>query len=108
MQELDVIALMIKHPKFAGEKERRIATLLYAGEHTALEFRQRRTLLARHLPIDLTIDVGAGNKRLPITRIYVGPGPSQEVSRISVGDLLLKFGYQNIPVEASKVPYRVP
>jgi DUF2971 family protein len=103
--ELGPFASIIKHPKFSSEKERRIVTLLQAGEHTQLEFRQRRTLLARHLPIDLT--VGAA-KRLPLTRVYVGPGPTQRVSQVSVADLLLKYGYQGMPVELSKVPYRVP
>ena len=105
--ELEIFACIIKHPKFSGEAERRITTLFQAGEHQALEFRQKRTLLARHLPLDLTIAAHDG-KRLPITRIYVGPGPAQQVSRVGVGDLLLKCGYQNITVEMSKVPYRVP
>jgi DUF2971 family protein len=103
--ELGPFAAIIKHPTFSSERERRIVTLLQAGEHTQLEFRQRRTLLARHLPIDLA--VGAA-KRLPLTRIHVGPGPTQRVSQVSVGDLLLKYGYQGVPVELSKVPYRVP
>jgi hypothetical protein len=105
--ELDIFACLIKHPKFSGEAERRITTTLQPGEHSKLEFRQKRTLLARHLPLDFTIGA-TGEKRLPITRIYVGPGPSHQVCRISVGDLLLKHGYQGIKVEVSKVPYRVP
>jgi Protein of unknown function (DUF2971) len=105
--ELGLFASIIKHPKFSSEKERRIVTLLQEGEHTQLEFRQKRTLLARHLPIDLTVDVGTA-KRLPLTRVYIGPGPTQRVSQVSVGDLLLKYGYQGIPVELSRVPYRVP
>lgn len=105
--ELDILACVIKHPKFSGEVERRITTLLQQGEHLALEFRQKRTLLARHLPLDLTIKTN-GSRRLPITRVYVGPGPSQQVSKIGVGDLLLQTGYDGISVEMSKVPYRVP
>lgn len=105
--ELDIFACLIKHPKFSGEAERRITTMLQPGEHARLEFSQKRTLLARHLPLDLTI-AADGQKRLPISRIYVGPGPSRQVSRISVGDLLLKCGYENIKVELSQVPYRVP
>ena len=49
-----------------------------------------------------------GVRLLPITRIYVGPGQSQKVSKISVGDLLVQRKYKDIPVELSKVPYRVP
>jgi hypothetical protein len=105
--ELDIFASLIKHPKFSGEAERRVMTVLQLDEHTRLEFRQKRTLLARHLPLDLTI-AADGQKRLPLTRIYVGPGPSRQVSRISVGDLLLKCGYRGVKVELSAVPYRVP
>jgi hypothetical protein len=47
-------------------------------------------------------------KLLPLTRVYVGPGPNQRVSQVSVGDLLLKHGYAGVPIELSKVPYRVP
>ena len=97
----------MKHPKFSGELERRIATLLQAGEHSQLVFRQKRTLLARHLPLSLTGEID-GAQRLPISRIYVGPGPSRTVSKISVGDLLVQQGYRGVPVEISKVPYRVP
>src|SRR5437660_12575265 len=43
--ELDIFACVIKHPKFSIEAERRITTLLRAGEHGLLEFRQKRTLL---------------------------------------------------------------
>jgi hypothetical protein len=71
-----------------------------------LEFRQKRTLLARHLPLDLTFPVD-GKRRLPITRIYVGPGPVQQVSKISVGDLLAKNGYEGIVIEKSSCPYRL-
>jgi hypothetical protein len=105
--ELSIIAAVVKHPKFSGEAERRIATLLQDGEHNQLVFRQKRTLLARHLPLDLAAETD-GVRRLPITRIYVGPGSAQKVSKISVGDLLVQSGYVGIPVELSKVPYRIP
>jgi hypothetical protein len=52
--ELDIFACLIKYPKFSGEAERRIVTL-QMGEHELLKFRQKRTLLARHLPLDLAI-----------------------------------------------------
>ena len=104
---LSITAANVKHPQLTGEAERRIVTLLQPGEHQQLEFRQKRTLLARHLPIDLSTGEAAA-RRLPIARIYVGPGPAQKVSKISVGDLLLKYGYQSIAVEISSVPYRMP
>jgi hypothetical protein len=107
--ELNYIAALVKHPKFLSEAERRISTNLRPGEHDQLEFRQKRTLLARHLPVDLASETD-GVRRLPITRISVGPGPSlgQKATRIAVSDLLLQCRYQNVPVELSCVPYRVP
>jgi Protein of unknown function (DUF2971) len=104
--ELDIFACLIKHPKFDREQERRITTRLQPGEHMQLEFRQKRTLLARHLPVSLT--VGTDNPRLPITQVYVGPGPAQRISQVSVGDALKKFYYDGVPVKLSSVPYRVP
>lgn len=105
--QLDIFASITKHPKFVSEMERRIVTSLQPGEQKDLEFRQKRTLLARHLPIDLTNEVDSV-KRLPLSRICVGPGPAQRVSQVGIGDLLLKFGYPGIPVELSAVPYRIP
>ncbi|SHH32198.1 DUF2971 domain-containing protein [Bradyrhizobium erythrophlei] len=102
--EMDIFACITKHPAFAAEKERRIITRLNNGETNLLEFRQKQTLLARHLPIDLRVSAGL----LPITRICVGPGPAQRVSQVSVGDLLIKAGYSDIPVTLSTVPFRIP
>lgn len=104
---LSITAANVKHPQFSSEAERRMVTLLQPGEHVQLEFRQKRTLLARHLPVDLITGEGEA-RRLPITRVYVGPGPAQKVSKISVGDLLLKYGHQNVDVELSNIPYRLP
>ena len=71
--ELDIFACITKHPAFAAEHERRIILRLNPNETNRLEFRQKQTLLARHLPIDLRGSDGL----LPITRICVGPGPAQ-------------------------------
>jgi hypothetical protein len=101
--EMDIFACMTKHPSFASETERRILTAFAVGETGQLEFRQKQTLLARHLPLDLRND-----GRLPITRICIGPGPAQRVSQVSVGDLLIKTGYVGIPVTLSSVPFRIP
>jgi hypothetical protein len=101
--ELDIYACILKHPKFAGERERRIVTGFRDADLPHLVFSQKKTLLARHLPIDLRLETGL----LPITRIYVGPGPAQRVSQVGVGTLLKQQGY-DIPVVISAVPYRVP
>lgn len=101
--ELDVYASILKHPKFAGERERRIITGFRDEDLSHLIFLQKQTLLARHLPINLCLDTGL----LPITRIFVGPGPAQRVSQVGVGTLLKQKGY-DLPIAISAVPYRVP
>lgn len=103
----DLFASIIKHPKFSGEKEHRLVHWYLDADNAKMEFRQKRTLLARHLLLDLKIDLG-GVQKLPISRVYVGPGPGKQVSKVSVGDLLVKQGYKGIPVELSDVPYRMP
>lgn len=107
-EQLTIIPALIKHPAFEHEKETRLLTQFGDGEHSFLIFRQKRTLLARHLPVGLA--TAAGGKLMPITKIVIGPGPAQHVSRVSVGDLLAKAGYPfgAVSVELSKVPYRVP
>jgi hypothetical protein len=101
--ELDVFSCMLKHPKFAGEAERRLVIPFRKEDLSNVVFSQKRTLLARHLPADLTLDTGL----LPISRIYIGPGPAQRVSQVSVGTLLEQRGY-DVKVELSAVPYRLP
>jgi hypothetical protein len=104
---LDFFASIVK--QFKPEREHRIAKHFQDTEQAALIFKQKHTLLARHLPLDFTIGQGS-QKRLPITRIYVGPGPAQRVSQVSVGDLLRVSGYDDdkVSVEISKIPYRIP
>jgi hypothetical protein len=101
--ELDVYSCMLKHPKFAGEVERRLVIPFRKEDLPSLVFSQKRTLLARHLPIDLALDTGL----LPISRLYVGPGPAQRVSQVSLGTLMEQQGYK-VRVELSAVPYRIP
>ena len=101
--ELDVYTCMLKHPKFAGEVERRLVIPFRKEDLPSLVFSQKRTLLARHLPIDLTLD----KELLPISRLYIGPGPAQRVSQVSAGTLMEQRGY-DVKVELSTVPYRTP
>lgn len=103
--EMDIYSCMIKHPKFKGELERRAVFPFHPQDLASVVFAQKRTLLARHLPIRLTLDTGL----LPISRVYVGPGPAQRVTQVSVGDLLKQNGYgDSVKVERSVVPYRIP
>jgi hypothetical protein len=101
--ELDILATMTKHPTFFREEEWRMVAAFQEADFKNLEFRQKRTLLARYLPITLV----TGEEKLPITRICVGPGPAQRVSQISVDAVLRKYNYPETKVEISKVPFRI-
>jgi hypothetical protein len=107
--KLDIFASLTKHPSFIREMERRLVVPFLEIDRSEIVFRQKQTLLSRHLPIDITIQVDE-RPRLPLTSIYVGPGSSsaQRVSQVSVDTLLRKHGYENVPVTISAIPYRTP
>ena len=69
-------------------------------------FKQKKTLLARHLPVYLREDTTRPNS-LPIDAIMVGPGPAQKVTEVSVYALLAQKSY-DVQVWLSEVPFRVP
>jgi hypothetical protein len=110
LQHLSFLAPLIKHPKFAGEHERRIIHQLKPDDFSKLGFMQKQSLMSRYIPIRFAAsDPDAnGYTRLPITGIVIGPVRHREVSRISVGDLLVSKGYTvaDVPVRISQVPYR--
>lgn len=95
-------ATVLKHPAFSGEKEWRLVYPPPAGE-SASQFRQRYSMMSRHVPIKF-------GDRLPITGIRVGPCRYPDLSRNAVSDLLVSHGYDpsNCPVEVTTVPYRIP
>jgi len=88
------IAPVLKHPAFRDEREWRIFHPLQATDRPHMQYRQRRTLMSRHLPLRLfRPGVPDDPKLMPIIEIMVGPSRHKNVSRISVGDLLLTQGY---------------
>ena len=103
---LDIVVSLVKHPKFKFETERRLTTKLVDADRPKLQFRQKSSLLARHLPISLLPE--ETDELLPIACVMVGPGPAQQVTRIAVGDLLAKYGYDSALAAKSAVSYRVP
>lgn len=114
MQHLVWLAPVIKHPKFAGEREWRIIYQLKPDDFsTKMGFVQKQSLLSRYIPLEFSDPdpTRNGYTRLPITGVVVGPARHREISRISIGDLLISKGYNtpaevNVPVRLSEVPYR--
>ena len=89
----------LKDACFETENEFRLVHGLDASELPRIKFRQKDTLLSRHLPLSFQ-----DFPRLPIAKVTIGPGRQQHVSRISVHALLTQKGYRNVPIEISQRP----
>lgn len=104
------VAPAIKHPGFKREREWRLLRQLRDFDLPRLKFRQRQSMLARHLPLALrNRTLAVDNGLLPIVGVCVGPSRHQEISRVSVADLLRAKGYseqvyKNVSVSA--VPFQ--
>jgi len=99
---------LIKDDGFQSENEFRIVHELQLTEVHLVRFRQKKTLLSRHIP--LAFPVWAGNRVpiLPVAEVMVGPSRQREVSSVSVGTLLVQLGYRDFKVEISKRPLQLP
>jgi len=100
------IAPAIKHPAFSTEREWRLIRQLQETDLPDVRFRQRQSMLGRHLPLRLR---DFGTDTLPIASVRVGPSRHKEISRVSVGDLLKTKGYPKHiydDVQVSDVPFQ--
>ena len=106
--QLTPYAVLIKHPSFQTEAEWRCIRILRPEDALLLEFQQRQSMMSRHLPRKFPPPEHPDAKLLPISQIIVGPCRHREVSRISIGDLLLKASYPDdrIMVTVSAVPFQ--
>ena len=101
LEQLAFYAPCIKNPSFEDEKEWRFIYYLRPDDPTRMQFRQRQSMMSRHIPLRLT-------KPLPITQVLVGPCRHPRLSQVAAGDLLLSSGYDpnNVEVKITGVPYR--
>jgi hypothetical protein len=102
------IAPVIKHPAFKDEEEWRIFHPLRDTDPPHMVYRQKRTLMSRHLPLRFfRPGVSDDPKLMPVTEIMVGPSRHKNVSRVSVGDLMRTQGYgASFNVTMSDVPFQ--
>lgn len=49
---------------------------------------------------------GDTGKRLPISRVVIGPSPRQEAAEVFVHHLLARYEYDSVPVETVDSPFR--
>ncbi len=95
------LAPLAKEQQWDSEDELRIVHELKVADFPDVRFSQKKSSLARYLPLDFPCWVKERVSRLPIAKVMVGPGENQASSRISAILLLEQMGYPNVPVEIS-------
>jgi hypothetical protein len=109
--ELHAFALILKHPKFAEEREWRIISRVMMDDApafpiedaTRLEFRVGKSMLIPYR----CISVKDGSGGFLLRKVIVGPNPNPEQSRRSVRSLLnSRIDTKAVEVESSDIPYR--
>jgi hypothetical protein len=96
------LAPLAKDQQWDSEGELRIVHELKVADFPDVRFSQKKSSLARYLPLDFPCWVKERVSRLPIAKVMVGPGENQPSSRISAILLLEQMGYPNVPVEISR------
>ena len=96
------LAPLAKDQQWDSEGELRIVHELKVADFPDVRFSQKKSSLARYLPLDFPCWVKERVSRLPIAKVMVGPGENQAFSRISAILLLEQMGYPNVPVEISR------
>lgn len=109
--ELHAFALILKHPKFAEEREWRVVSRVmmdYAPafpieDATRLEFRVGRSMLIPYR----CISVKDGSGGFLLKKVVVGPNPDPEQAHRSVRSLLnSRTDTKAVDVQSSDIPYR--
>jgi hypothetical protein len=101
IERLSFLAPCIKNSSFQDEREWRLIYYLRPDDPTKMQFRQRQSMMSRHIPLRL-------KKPLRITEVLVGPCRHPRLSQVAAGDLLLTGGYDPnaVKVQITGVPYR--
>jgi Protein of unknown function (DUF2971) len=96
---IGVFGPVVKDPSFRAENEYRIVHQLRTNDFPKLQFKQKKTLMSRHLPLVF--------QSLPIVEVMLGPAHShREISRVSINTCLQQHGYNGVPVSFSAIPFR--
>ena len=96
------LAPLAKDQQWESEGELRIVHELKVADFPDVRFSQKKSSLARYLPLDFPCWAKERVSRLPIAKVMVGPGENQASSKISAILLLEQMGYPNVPVEISR------
>ncbi|NOR23252.1 MAG: hypothetical protein GQ542_02475, partial [Desulforhopalus sp.] len=96
------LAKSFKNSSFRHEEEWRLVVGPLPEDSEEICYRPTKLTVTPYVEIDFSSD----ELPLPIERIVVGPGPHQERSARSLEQMLKKFGFENVEVAQSKIPYR--
>jgi hypothetical protein len=101
---LRLLSLKFKHPAFTEEREWRIVISDPDASH--LRFRAGHANIKPYIELcPLTLD---GAKRLPLQKVIYGPAlRDDEVLVETIQMMLDQYGYKNVAVESSGIPYRL-
>ncbi|MEZ7498598.1 DUF2971 domain-containing protein [Flavobacterium sp. Arc3] len=105
-----------KDPSFDEEKEFRLEYKIDGNinknDNSKLLFRSNGSLIIPFYKIEYVnrndkLSIESEYKKLPIEKIIIGPSLDYELNKNSIESFLLKFGYENIEIIQSKIPYRI-
>ena len=107
---LSFLSPLLKDPAFSSEGGWRLIRWLEDADRAKMVFFRRRTMMTRHIPISFSNPIAIKGLEkpyapLPIKSVTIGPTYHPEVSKISVGDLLISRGY-NVKVHLTQILYR--
>ncbi len=95
-----VVAPVLKHPKFAEEREWRLIRPIGSVWEPGVRFRDGSGLLVPYYVIDL------GKQTLPIAEVRVGPTAHADLEKRALSGLLTLASTPDATVGQSDVPYR--
>lgn len=93
------LAKSFKHSSFKDEEEWRLVVCPLPEDSKKICYRPTKRTVIPYVKIHFKLG-------LPIERIVVGPGPHQERSAHSLKQMLKNFGFKNVEVSRSEIPYR--
>jgi hypothetical protein len=102
------LAPVAKDIRWKAESEFRLVHELKFEEFSQIRFQQKKTMLARYLPLTTPSWVKRRVPLLPIAKIMIGPTNHPAFTAVSVSLLLEQMGYFNVPVEVSQAGLQRP
>lgn len=100
--EILLLGPIFKDPSFSQEEEWRLISTPAAIKKMEIKFREGRSMIVPYVEFDLSRHVTG----MPIKEIIVGPTPNNQLSNISVQEILAINEVESCQVYCSEVPYR--